>query len=298
MAPSVGGRTHPCFMLRLMLKELYRFISPKYQNLFLDYKVAFEPRYGHGKPPHQPLYDLINRHRDNYRNLLSGILAYQPIFERIQDAKIETDPNQPTWNNTFLPGLDIVGIYGMLAHFRPAQYVEVGSGNSTKVAAKAIREQVLNTRITSIDPYPRTEIDQLAQLIMRQPFENIDFSFLYALKANDILFIDNSHRVLPNSDATVFFLEVLPRLAPGVIVHIHDIYLPYDYPQFMCDRGYSEQYLLAAFILANPDKYETILPNYFISQDPELSSILAPLWQRPALRGVETHGGSYWLRVN
>jgi hypothetical protein len=281
-----------------MLKELYQFVSPKYQNLFLEYKVSFEPRYGHGKPPHQPLYDLINRHRETYRELLNGILTYKPIFEQVKDAKVETDTKQPAWNNTFLPGLDIVAIYGMLAHFRPAQYVEVGSGNSTKVAAKAIRDQSLPTQITSIDPYPRAEIDQLAQHVVRKPFEDTDFSFLYSLKANDILFIDNSHRVLPNSDSMVFFLEVLPRLAPGVIVHIHDIYLPYDYPQFMCDRAYSEQYMLAAFILANPDKYETILPNYFISQDPELSSILTPLWQQPALQGVETHGGSYWLRVN
>lgn len=280
-----------------MLKELYRFLSPKYQNLFLDYKVAFEPRYGHGKPPHQPLYSIIDKGRSTYREILNSILKYQPVFEKIRDAKVETDSMQPAWNNSFLPGLDIIAIYGMLAHFQPAQYIEVGSGNSTKVAAKAIREQQLLTQITSIDPYPRAEIDQLAQRIIRQPFENIDFSFLYGLKANDIVFIDNSHRVLPNSDAMVFFMEVLPRLAPGVIVHIHDIYLPYDYPQFMCDRAYSEQYMLAAFILANPDKYETILPNYFISQDEELSNMLMPLWQQPTLQGVETHGGSYWLRV-
>lgn len=281
-----------------MLKDLYRFVSPKYQNLFLDYKVSFEPRYGHGKPPHPGLYEVIDRNRTTYRDLLQGLLTYQSIFAQIKDAKAETDPSQPAWNNSFLPGLDIVAIYGMLAHFQPAQYVEVGSGNSTKVAAKAIRDQSLATRITSIDPYPRAEIDQLAQTIVRKPFEDTDFSFIYELKANDILFIDNSHRVLPNSDATVFFLEVLPRLAPGVIVHIHDIYLPYDYPQFMCDRAYSEQYMLAAFILANPGKYETILPNYFISQDAELNGILQPLWQQPTLQGVETHGGSYWLRVN
>lgn len=281
-----------------MLKDIYRFVSPKYQNLFLDYKVDFRPRYGHGNPPHQQLYELINKQRDKYRELLVSLLQYQAVFEKIRKADVETNLDQPGWNNSFLPGLDIVGIYGMLAHFRPERYVEVGSGNSTKVAAKAIREQRLETHITSIDPYPRAEINQLVQSIIRQPFEEIDFSFLFDLKANDILFIDNSHRVLPNSDSTVFFLEVLPRLASGVIVHIHDIYLPYDYPQFMCDRGYSEQYMLAAYLLANPEKYTTILPNYFISQDAELNQILAPLWQHPALHGVETHGGSYWLRIN
>jgi hypothetical protein len=103
---------------------------------------------------------------------------------------------------------------------------------------------------------------------------------------------------LPNSDATVFFLEILPRLQPGVIVHIHDIYLPYDYPQFMCDRFYSEQYTLAAFILANPLRYSTLLPNYFISEDKELSDILLPIWNHPNLKDVEKHGGSYWMKLN
>lgn len=280
-----------------MLKELYRFVSPRFQNLFLDYKVALRPRYGHGQPPHAGLYQLLNAGRAQYRELLAGFRAYEPVFTEIRDAAAETDPQQPAWNNGFLPGLDIVGIYGMLARYRPAQYVEVGSGNSTKVAAKAIREQGLPTRLTSLDPHPRAEIDLLAQHVIRQPFENTDLAFLKELKANDILFIDNSHRVLPNSDATVFFLEVLPHLAPGVIVHLHDIYLPYDYPPDMCARAYSEQYLLAAFLLANPARYQTLLPNYFISQDAELRQVLAPLWQQPALRGVETHGGSFWLKI-
>jgi hypothetical protein len=95
----------------------------------------------------------------------------------------------------------------------------------------------------------------------------------------------------------VFFMEILPRLQPGVIVHIHDIYLPYDYPPFMCDRFYSEQYTLAAFILANPTRYATLLPNYFISEDTELRKILAPIWNHPNLKDVEQHGGSYWIRI-
>ena len=109
--------------------------------------------------------------------------------------------------------------------------------------------------------------------------------------------MDNTHRILPNSDAMVFFLEILPRLKRGVIIHLHDIYLPYDYPQFMCDRFYSEQYGLAIFLLANPDKYEILLPNYFISEDRELSEVIAPIWNHENLRDVERHGGSFWFRI-
>jgi hypothetical protein len=74
--------------------------------------------------------------------------------------------------------------------------------------------------------------------------------------------------------------------------------MPYDYPQFMCDRAYSEQYVLAAFILANPKKYRTILPNYFISEDPKLKTILNPIWEHKSLSGVEQHGGSFWFEIN
>ena len=113
-----------------------------------------------------------------------------------------------------------------------------------------------------------------------------------------MVFVDNSHRILPNSDSMVFFLEILPKLKKGVIVHIHDIYLPYDYPQFMCNRFYSEQYGLAMYLLANPKKYDTILPNYFIFEDKEISKQIEPIWDHPNLKGVERHGGSFWLRIN
>ena len=209
----------------------------------------------------------------------------------------ETDANLPVYNNGFFPGLDIVTLYTIISKFKPQTYVEVGSGNSTKVAFQAIKDQQLNTKIISIDPYPRAEIDQLANKVIRSPFENINFDFIFKLKPNDILFIDNSHRILPNSDSMVFFLEVLPKVPQGVIVHIHDIYLPYDYPQEMCDRHYSEQYGLAMFLLANSKKYQTLFPNYFVSEDKDLSQSLLPIWDHKNLDGVERHGGSYWLRI-
>lgn len=186
----------------------------------------------------------------------------------------------------------------MMTQWKPKRYFEIGSGNSTKVAYKAKTELNMDVNITSIDPCPRAEIDSLADKVIREPFENIDLQILDELSENDILFVDNAHRILPNSDAMVFFLEVLPRLKQGVIVHIHDVYLPYDYPQFMCDRAYSEQYGLAICLLANPKKYETLLPNYFISEDELLSKHIACIWDHPNLQGVERHGGSFWLRKN
>ena len=280
-----------------MIKQLYRFLSPKYQNLFLEYKVKLKPRYGHGLPAHPELHKIIDANRETYKKLLRKALTYKKLIWTIRDSEIESDKSLPAWNNGFLPGLDMIGIYTMLGRFKPKRYVEIGSGHSTRVAHKAILEQELSTEFISIDPKPRTEIDQLPNRIIRKPFEDTDFDIVNELNEKDILFIDNSHRILPNSDSLVFYLEILPRLKRGVIVHIHDIYLPYDYPQFMCDRFYSEQYGLACYLLSNPDRYECILPNYFISEDEELSELIAPIWKHENLQNVERHGGSFWIRI-
>jgi len=281
------------------IKGLYRFLSPDWQTLHMDYRVNLRPRYGRENTllRHDRLLKLINANRELYKKYLNDALDQAAVFTAMKNTDEHPESYEPYFNNGFLPGLDIIGLYTLISEFRPDRYVEVGSGNSTKVACKAIRENGLNTVITSIDPKPRSEMDNLAQKVIREPFENIELSFITNLKKDDILFIDNSHRILPNSDSMVFFLEVLPNLAEGVIVQIHDIYLPYDYPQFMCDRFYSEQYGLAIALLSNPDKFEILFPAYFISQERELRGILDPVWNHPSLAGVESHGGSFWFRI-
>jgi len=268
------------------------------QVLHLEYPVKMKPRYGHGLPPHQQLYTIINEHREEYKKVLDFAFSLKEHFITIPEQSKNQDMQSPGWNNGFLPGLDIVMLYAMMAKFKPATYIEIGSGNSTKVAFKAKKDLQLSSRIISIDPAPRAEIDALTNQVIRKPFEEVDLSVFSKLVAGDIVFVDNSHRMFPNSDATVFFLEVLPKLPEGVIVHVHDIYLPYDYPQFMCDRFYSEQYGLAAFLLANPQRYHTLMPNYFVSEDAELNKILEPLWNDGKMPNVEKHGGSYWIKIH
>lgn len=281
-----------------IIKQTYRFLNPRFQNLFLEYKVDLKPRYGYGKPAQQDLLKIIEANRSIYKGFLNKALTYIEKIGSIKDSSQERDPLKPAWNNGFLPGLDIIGIYTLISEYKPSKYIEIGSGNSTKVAYKAKSENSPDTEIVSIDPMPRAEIDSLADRVIREPFENIDFNVLGKLNKNDILFVDNSHRILPNSDSMVFFLEILPKLNNGVIVHLHDIYLPYDYPQFMCDRFYSEQYGLAIFLLTDPKKYETILPNFFISEDEELSELISPFWDHENMKKIERHGGSYWIRIN
>ncbi|SDD22582.1 pseudouridine synthase family protein [Williamwhitmania taraxaci] len=163
-----------------MIKQIYRFLSPRFQNLFLEYKVAFKPRYGHGSQPHRRLYEIIDAGRLGYAEILNEALLYKDSFQSI---RIDSDPNpiNPIYNNGYLPGLDIVALYTIIAKFKPETYFEVGSGNSTKVANKAIKELGLDTKIVSVDPNPRAEIDALAHKVIRKPFENIDFSEIFSL---------------------------------------------------------------------------------------------------------------------
>jgi hypothetical protein len=281
------------------MKSLYKFLSSNFQSIHLDYKVSVKPRIVKGNNAHNYLSEIINSNRNSYKELLTSFLHHKNNIHKINDSSKELNENNPTWNNGFLPGLDIVSIYGIISNYKPVKYIEIGSGNSTKVARKAIVENNLKTEIISIDPFPRANIDHLADKVIRMPFENLsDNQFIIeSLNENDILFIDNSHRVFPNSDAMICFLEILPFLKKGVIVHFHDIYLPYDYPQFMCDRFYNEQYILAAFLLSNPIKYKTILPNFFVSEDKELSAVIDPIWENEKMSTVEKHGGSYWIQI-
>ena len=196
-----------------------------------------------------------------------------------------------------MPALDGVALYGFMARNNPKLYMEVGSGNSTKFARQAIFDHKLQTKIVSIDPFPRAEIDDLCDEVIRQPLEETDLSIFDRLGDDDILYIDNSHRVLMNSDATVFFMDIFPRLARGVLVQIHDIFLPYDYPSDWVGRHYSEQYVLAAFLLARGKRLEIALPNLFIGEDPQLHSILSPLWSTAQFAKIQTSGCSFWLRI-
>ena len=196
-----------------------------------------------------------------------------------------------------MPGLDMVMLYTIIAQFKPNKYIEIGSGTSTKLAYKARQEIGLNFTITSIDPLPRQEIKAIADVWHQKPIQGISMDLFSGLSENDIVFIDGTHMLLPNSDVAWFFLELLPQLPKGVIVQIHDIYLPYDYPQMMCDRYYSENYILGAVLLASPGKYKILCPNFYISEEPQLAEIIEAFWRHPNLQGVEKHGGSFWFQV-
>jgi predicted O-methyltransferase YrrM len=245
--------------------------------------------------PHPKLKQIIAERHDTYRRSLETIAGYREALLAI-DMRAR-DQREPSWTDEWLPALDGAAIYAFIRSRSPALYLEIGSGTSTKFAARARRDGGLDTRIVSIDPQPRAEIDELCDRALRVPLEAADLSVFDDLSGGDVVFFDGTHRAFMNSDATVFFLEVLPRLAAGVLVGVHDVFLPYDYPAEFADRYYSEQYLLAAHLLAGNPALEPVLPTYYATRHPELRAVTGGVWSDPRLEAVEPGGHAFWVRT-
>jgi Methyltransferase domain len=271
-------------------------LAKGYQPIFLDYPVDSVPRYGHGRPAHPELTAILSSNDERYRHILSGFLRFDEELLRIPTRAPDSSPH-PSWINKWFAGLDTFALYGFIAERNPSLYVEVGSGASTRIVRQAIRDHNLRTRIYSIDPHPRAEIDSLCDKVVREPLEQSDLLFVSDLHAGDILFIDGSHRSFMNSDVTVFFLEILPRLRRGVIVHIHDIYLPLDYQPERAHWFYSEQYMLAASLLAGHRNYEILLPNFYIGLTESVCQVLDDFWKHCDFTNQPLRGCSFWIEI-
>ncbi len=259
------------------------------------YPHNMKQRYGGLKPFHAEIDAILAKKRESYKETLEGFVKYVVQLQEISLTGKPGSSLEPYWNNGFLPGPDALAVYGFISEKRPKLYIEVGSGHSTKFAAQAIRFNSPATRIISIDPYPRAEIDALCETVIRERLEECDLELFEALEPGDIVFFDGSHRVLQNSDNTVFFLEVIPRLKAGVLIHLHDIPWPFDYPDEWSRRMYSEQYVLGAMLLYAHEKFEIMLPNAYISWRTNLKEIFNLLWQTPGLDGISAGGSSFWF---
>jgi hypothetical protein len=186
---------------------------------------------------------------------------------------------RPCWHNGYFGPLDARTAYGVVGLACPQHVIEIGSGYSTRFLRKAIDDFAPSARQVAIDPSPRTPVASIVDEHISLPVTSLEPAFFDRLGRNDILFLDGSHLVVPGSDAVFVLLEVLPRLASGVIVHVHDIYLPDPYPE-RCERlYYGEQYLLAALLAFGAD-WEPFVPVHYLT-----------------MRGIwPGEGCSFWLR--
>ncbi|MFN4090092.1 MAG: class I SAM-dependent methyltransferase [Alphaproteobacteria bacterium] len=182
--------------------------------------------------------------------------AFHELFDRIDGYGADLraigggPPPQPRWDQDWFPRLDAAPAYALVRATRPGRIVEVGSGHSTRFLARAVRDGDLATALVTVDPAPRAGIDGLGADVRRTTLQaalaGADDPFRFA--PGDILFIDSSHLLMPGSDVDLLLTRLLPRLPPGGILHVHDVFLPDAYPRAWSWRGYNEQNALAPLL--------------------------------------------------
>lgn len=194
---------------------------------------------------------------------------------------------------------DAILLSCLLMELRPRRLVEFGSGYSSCVTLD-INDRFLNGELdcTFIDPYPQTLAKLLdandpgRRRILTSKAQDIDLSIIDALEAGDILFIDSTHVTKAGSDVNFHVFTVLPRLKPGVYVHFHDVFYPFEYPEewfFEGNRSWNEIYLLRAFLMYN-QQFEIVAFNHYLAHEHKpIMEALMPLFMR-------NHGGGLWLR--
>lgn len=257
--------------------------------------VELRPRYGFGKPAHPQLLELFERSRNDFAAALDVIGQYADALLTfpVQPA----GDTEPAWEQSWLPPLDGAALYAFVRDGAPKRFVEVGSGWSTRFVARAIRDGELSTELISIDPEPRAEIDALCNRVLRCGLEIADLDVFETLEPGDIVFIDNSHRSFTNSDVTVFFLDVLPRIPGGVLVGIHDVTLPADYPPGWNGYYFNEQYLLACYLLAGTSWLRPELAAMYASSDVMMAKQPQVLVDGLTKMGVHWFGSGFWFRI-
>jgi predicted O-methyltransferase YrrM len=200
-------------------------------------------------------------------------------------------------NPHFGPG-DATVLYCMLRHVRPRRVIEVGSGFSSACLLDTI-ERDLNQKVRCIfiEPHPQLLYSLLKAddarriVVIPKPVQDVTLATFDQLQANDILFIDSTHVLKTGSDVVFELFNVLPRLRAGVIVHIHDIFYPFEYPRWVINRNYSwnEIYAVRAFLMNNP-KFEIL---FFIDY---FTKFARNLVERDAPRMLPSPSGGLWLR--
>jgi hypothetical protein len=292
--------------------------SPKFQEIF----PVWERQGFHVTPVHfyQPIPDTQSLSETlwdrpsklvgiemNSSVQLDLLRNYFPKF-RNEYEQFPTTPTQKPGhfylNNHLFDGTDALVAYCMVRHFQPQLIIEIGSGFSSLLLGQAAAKNDSSTLIC-IEPFPQEFLKQgfpgLDRLIQKK-VEDIDLEFFSELHCGDVLFIDSSHTVKIGGDVNYLFLEVLPRLEPGVIVHIHDIFLPFEYRRdWVLDefRFWTEQYLLQAFLTFNSE-FEVLMASSYMAHGylDDLKAAFPSLEKLKATvpNSVRFGGGSFWMR--
>jgi hypothetical protein len=244
-------------------------------------------RYGASASP--AAYPALAPLFENARPAWEGVLeAMVPMVPALQ--AIAATPGGARFDQEWFATLDAAAAYTIVGYRAPARIVEIGSGHSTRFLARAVLDAGLATAITCIDPAPRARIGALGVRHIASVLAGVEPDIITQLAAGDILFIDSSHVAMPGSDVDRLVLDILPRLAGGVLVHFHDIFLPDIYPADWSWRGYNEQLVIGALLQGGA--WEIVFPSRWLeTRHPDRLTVLADL---PRVAGLPA--SSLWLR--
>ena len=230
------------------------------------------------------------------------------FYDDVSFPETATEGSRYFYDNNFFPYCDAFFLYCMLRHFKPSRVVEVGSGFSSAVTLDTIDRLALDkTECTFIDPHPQrllsllSETDKERHRVVAEKVEFAPLSEFESLSENDILFIDSSHVSKTGSDVNHVFFEILPRLQSGVLVHIHDIPYPFEYPRADVyeGRAWNEAYLARAFLQFNSEFELLLYPSYVaaLPVEPGNPRSWGVEWSENRMPlCAERMGPSLWLR--
>lgn len=241
------------------------------------------------------------------RRDVPGVALHEPeqlaLFRALaalaREAPLEPVPGVSTRYGLDNPSYgigDASMLQAMLRHLRPRRYLEVGSGYTTALALD-VNERFLGgtMSVTAIEPFPELlrkvlRPDDPVELLAR-PVQSVPIERFAALESGDVLFIDSTHVLKTGSDVQFLYTEVLPVLAQGVHVHVHDVFWPFEYLRHWVEAGraWNECYLLRAFLAFN-DAFGIVLWNHYLAV--EHRDVVA----RELPRMLETPGGAFWMR--
>lgn len=206
-------------------------------------------------------------------------------------------PGEFYLGNLAFEAVDADLLYGTVRSSRPGTMIEIGSGFSTLVLDQAARRNAQDgdpVRLITIDPYPSPLLEGLDAEVRSVRGSEVPLPEFEALGAGDILFMDTSHTVKIGSEVNYLVLEVLPRLAPGVLVHFHDIFVPWEYPRKWVEESrwyWAEQYLVHAFLAFN-EEFEILFSSQLVARtEPQRLRALIPAFAPTTSRPT-----SFWVR--
>ena len=200
------------------------------------------------------------------------------------------------WDNPAFDGGDASLLYGMIRLVRPRRIIEIGSGWSTLIGLRGLQMNGAGEYLC-IEPYPNPDIQRLGRegriTLDQRRVQDVPLAVFEELQANDILFINSTHVAQIGSDVSRELLQIVPRQAPGVLIHLHDIFLPFEVPRdWVVNKKlfWNEQLLLAAFMACNSE-YKAMASNQLIARDPVLGAAARRAFPHTPVIG----GGSFWF---